>query len=106
MRKLPRGFDIYLVNVKTLGKIVQIFVAFSEKLNFNIDSSPQYLPRLNDFVYRKTFVFIVIEPNLMYAPALPRVFSVASSSGYRICTVNSSRHVCLLIRNTDMYVFI
>ena len=33
-RNLPQGFDIYLVNVKTLGKIVQIFVAFSEKLNF------------------------------------------------------------------------
>ena len=30
----PQGFDIYLVNVKTMRKIVQIFVAFSEKLNF------------------------------------------------------------------------
>jgi hypothetical protein len=27
-----QGFDIYLVNVKTMGKIAQIFVAFSEKL--------------------------------------------------------------------------
>ena len=34
LRNLPRGFDIYLVNVKTMRKIVQIFVAFSEKLNF------------------------------------------------------------------------
>ena len=28
------GFDIYLVNVKTIRQISQIFVAFSEKLNF------------------------------------------------------------------------
>ena len=30
---------IYLVNVKTMRKIVQIFVAFSEKLNFKGVSS-------------------------------------------------------------------
>ena len=29
------SFDIYLVNVKTMRKIAEIFVAFSEKLNFN-----------------------------------------------------------------------
>ena len=29
----PYGFDIYLVNVKTMA-MAQIFVAFSEKLNF------------------------------------------------------------------------
>ena len=34
LRNLPQGFDIYLVNVKTMRKIAQIFVAFSEKLNF------------------------------------------------------------------------
>ena len=28
------SFDIYSVNIKTIKKIVQIFVAFSEKLNF------------------------------------------------------------------------
>ena len=28
------GFDIYLVNVKTMRMIAQIFVAFSEKQNF------------------------------------------------------------------------
>ena len=31
---LPHGFDIYVVNVKSIRKIEQIFVAFSEKLNF------------------------------------------------------------------------
>ena len=36
MRNLPHGFDIYLVNVKTIRQIAQIFVAFSEKLNFTI----------------------------------------------------------------------
>ena len=32
MRNHPYGFEIYLVNVKTMRTI---FVAFSEKLNFN-----------------------------------------------------------------------
>ena len=30
----PYGFQIYLVNVKTIRKILQIFVAFPEKLTF------------------------------------------------------------------------
>ena len=34
LHNLPYGFDINLVNVKTIRQIVQIFVAFSEKLNF------------------------------------------------------------------------
>ena len=34
-RNLPHGIDIYLVNVKTMRAIAQIFVALSEKLNFN-----------------------------------------------------------------------
>ena len=34
MRHPPYGFDIYLVNVKTMRTIAQILVAFSEKLNF------------------------------------------------------------------------
>ena len=34
VRNRPYGFEIYLVNVKTMGTIAQIFVAFSEKLNF------------------------------------------------------------------------
>ena len=34
MRNLPHGFDVYQVNVKTKRKNVQIFVTFSEKLNF------------------------------------------------------------------------
>ena len=33
----PFGFEIYLVTVKTMRTIAQIFVAFSEKLNFNVD---------------------------------------------------------------------
>ena len=36
MRNRPYGFEIYLVNVKTIRTITQIFVAFSEKLNFNV----------------------------------------------------------------------
>ena len=34
VRNRPYGFKIYLVNVKTIRTIAQIFVAFSEKLNF------------------------------------------------------------------------
>ena len=34
MRDLPHGFEIYSVNVKTMRKIAEIFVVFSEKLNF------------------------------------------------------------------------
>ena len=34
VRNRPYGFEIYIVNVKTMGTIAQIFVAFSEKLNF------------------------------------------------------------------------
>ena len=39
LHNLPHGFEIYLVNIKTMRKIAQIFVAFSEKLNFNISGS-------------------------------------------------------------------
>ena len=34
LRNLPHSFDICLVNVKTMRKISQIFVGFSEMLNF------------------------------------------------------------------------
>ena len=34
LEKSPTCFDIYSVNVKTSGRSFQIFVAFSEKLNF------------------------------------------------------------------------
>ena len=39
MRNRPYGFEIYLVNVKTIRTIAQIFVAFSEKLNFTATAS-------------------------------------------------------------------
>ena len=34
LRNLPHGLDIYIVNIQTMRKIAQIFVAFSENLNF------------------------------------------------------------------------
>ena len=37
MRNHPYGFEIYLVNVKTMRTIAQIVVAFSEKLNFTLN---------------------------------------------------------------------
>ena len=47
MRNRPDGFDIYLVNVKTLRKISQIFVAFSEKLNFTFTNPSSYKSKRN-----------------------------------------------------------
>ena len=41
LRNLPRGFDIYLVNLKTMRKFAQIFVAFSEKLYFKESKNPR-----------------------------------------------------------------
>ena len=35
MRNRPYGFKIYLVNIKTIRKIAQNFVAFSKKLSLN-----------------------------------------------------------------------
>ena len=43
MHNRPDGFDIYLVNVKTIRTIAHIFVVFSEKLNFTTTSSNLYL---------------------------------------------------------------
>ena len=34
LRNLPYGFDIYLLHLKPIRQIAQIFVAFSEKVNF------------------------------------------------------------------------
>ena len=34
VRNRPYGFEIYLVYLKTMRTIAQIFVAFTEKLNF------------------------------------------------------------------------
>ena len=38
LRNLLHGFDIYLVNVKTMKKIAQIFMAFSKKLYYQVIS--------------------------------------------------------------------
>ena len=52
MRNHPYGFEIYLVYIKTIRTIVQIFVAFSEKLNIifkckNVDSDYTLKNNLN-----------------------------------------------------------
>ena len=39
VRNRPYVFEIYLVNVKTMRTIAQIFVAFSEKLNCKYKNS-------------------------------------------------------------------
>ena len=57
LHNLPNSFEIYLVNIKTMKKIVQIFVTFSEKLNFT------RLPCLeaqafSDFLWKVNLMFI------------------------------------------------
>ena len=42
LRHPPYGFEIYLLNVKTIRRMAQIFVAFSEKLNFNNKLRPKF----------------------------------------------------------------
>ena len=42
------GFDVYKVKVKTMKKITQFFVVFSEKLNFTVLKSLRNKKDLND----------------------------------------------------------
>ena len=52
MRNLPRGFDIYLVNVKTMRKIAQVFVALVRKAELY---EIKLLAQKNDKVINKKF---------------------------------------------------
>ena len=52
MRNLPYGFDVCQVNVKTIRQIGQIFVAFSEKLNFkNLGLGPGQLWLMGPLIF-------------------------------------------------------
>ena len=53
MHNRPDGFDVYYLNIKTIRMIAQIFVAFSEKLNFMIK-------KLNHNIYQ---IFVLIFVN-------------------------------------------
>ena len=59
----PYGFEIYLVNVKTISTIAQIFVAFSEKLNFKLQKElflvHMYLTTVSRFPERKFDAFFI-----------------------------------------------
>ena len=59
MHNLPYGFDIYLVNVKTIRQIAQIFVAFSEKLNFMYQNNLDGFP----LIFRPSAVSIILINN-------------------------------------------
>ena len=52
---LPNVFDIYLVNVKTIRQIVQIFLAFSEKLNFKTIFQSEDFPKKTVLPPQKKF---------------------------------------------------
>ena len=47
LRNRPYGFDVYLVDFKSIRTIAHIFVAFSEKLNFNKKKFSPNIGRLN-----------------------------------------------------------
>ena len=54
------GFKIYLVHVKTMRTIVQIFVAFLEKLNFKDVNQFHYFRRVQK-------ALIILESPVLYA---------------------------------------
>ena len=49
MHEILYGFDIYLANFKTIRKIAQIFVAFSEKLNFKVKTRGAFFSNIAPF---------------------------------------------------------
>ena len=59
MHNLPHGFDIYLVDIKTMKKIAQIFVAFSEKQNFTIPCPLQYCSN-PPHIFRHSYGLVVV----------------------------------------------
>ena len=64
----PYGFDIYLVNVKTIRRMAKIFVAFSQKLNF-IHTAPVQGNMLEKKFYfiLKTLEFCILKWNLHFS---------------------------------------
>ena len=82
MRNRPYGFEIYLVNVKTIRTIAQIFVAFSEKLNF---INPQVVSGLEMFTHLNSFLLIFQNLLIVLKKAslwLPSVKSTLQMVGY------------------------
>ena len=82
MRNRPYGFEIYLVNVKTIRTIAQIFVAFSEKLNFNYYQSVGsnlLFPCLSSTLFTHNISLLL--------QSLPRTLFLKTNSNF-VCTAN------------------
>ena len=58
MKQSPTGFDVYLVNIKSCGRLFQIFVASSECPNFKKKILFTKMWRLKMFWYFKLFVWL------------------------------------------------
>ena len=61
MKQSPTWFDVYLVNVKSSRRLFQIFVAFSECLNFNIYSKlpkERAINTCNDIIATSLFYYM------------------------------------------------
>ena len=69
----PYGFEIYLINVKTIRRMAQTFVAFSEKLNFNIMISR---PSFKFFSWHTSLVGLIGTSMMMFF--ISPIFSAVS----------------------------
>ena len=100
LSNLPHGFNIYLVNVKTIRKIAQIFVAFSEKLNF-----PTFKIWQNKIAWIQAFLSL-IEGNdgtckkqiIKYVTTVSRLIWSAFES--KMCLLMNSK--CFRVRYSEL----
>ena len=94
MKKSPTWFDVYLVNVKSSGRLFQIFVAFLECLNFIIlkkkSSNRNLIANLVYVPYLLSYVTIGVISNA-------RAFFACVSFG--VWHVRFSGHECEMWQN-------
>ena len=111
MRNRPYGFEIYLVNVKTLRTIAQIFVAFSEKLNFTnviwaksnrnknysncifwLNSDTNYFGKIKQNIWiSRTSYLSILTKNFQFVPSI----YTFNSGFYKHCTALQIKYICM-----------
>ena len=67
----PYGFEIYFVNVKIMGTTVQMFVAFSENMNFNSSDTFRH-KKLHEYSIQMSFNIDVL---MIMVAKLPSKFA-------------------------------
>ena len=68
MEQSPTWFDVYLVNVKSSGRLFQIFVPFSDCLNFTLAKLKKFPLTATDFSNGPTVEFVF--SNVAYGPTV------------------------------------